>query len=77
MKKYMVFLYTGMISALLDLDHVIMLIKRGIPITLTNIEDGTRLLHLPAFYIAIIYMLITIIIFMLNKKSNFKNNKKI
>jgi len=67
MKKYMVFIYAGMISSLMDLDHSITLIRNGIPITLTNLmEHGSRMLHFPTFYALAIYAIITIIMFVIS-----------
>lgn len=74
MEKYKVFLYSGLISILLDLDHIIMLLREGLPITFYNLEEnGTRLLHLPAFYILAGYAMYATIVFMLSIK---KSNKK-
>ncbi len=76
MKKYMVFIYAGMISALLDLDHLIVLIKEGLPITFYNLEEnGSRLLHFPLFYALAIYAIITIIVFVMSIGKDAENKE--
>lgn len=75
MKKYTVFIYAGMISALLDLDHLIVLIKEGLPITFTTLEEnGSRILHFPLFYALAIYAIITIIIFVMSIGKDAENS---
>lgn len=67
MKKYKVFLYSGLLGMLIDLDHTFMLIKEGLPITLTNMNDnGSRLLHLPILYALAIYATITVIAYIIS-----------
>lgn len=67
MKKYQIFLYAGLLGSLIDIDHVFMLIKEGLPITFYNLEEnGTRLLHFPIFYALAIYAIIMVIIFVIS-----------
>ncbi|MEM4244917.1 MAG: hypothetical protein QW404_00385 [Candidatus Nanoarchaeia archaeon] len=74
MKKYMVFIYSGMISSLMDLDHAITLIREGIPINPTNLmEHGSRMLHFPTLYALATYAIITIIMFVINIGNSTKN----
>lgn len=67
MKKYQVFIYAGLLGSLIDIDHVFMLIKEGLPITFYNLEEnGTRLLHFPIFYALAIYAIIMVILFIIS-----------
>ncbi len=76
MKKYMVFIYAGMISSLMDLDHSITLIREGILINPTNLmEHGSRMMHFPTLYALAIYAIITIIMFVISIGKNAENKE--
>ena len=65
MKYVYVFLYSGLISIIVDLDHFIVLILKDLPINLFNLNFlAGRLLHIP--------LLITLFIIFI---SSIKKNK--
>ena len=65
--KLKVFITAGLLGSLIDIDHVFMLIKEGLPITFTNLEEnGSRLLHFPVFYTLAIYTVIMVILFVMS-----------
>ena len=48
-----IFSICGIVSVLLDLDHVLVLLARGIPITWENLaRNASRPLHLPALVVS-------------------------
>jgi hypothetical protein len=67
MKKYKVFIYAGLLGSLIDVDHIFMLIREGLPITFYNLEEnGSRLLHFPILYTLAIYAIIMVIAFVIS-----------
>ena len=76
--KLKVFITAGLLGSLIDIDHIFMLIKEGLPITFYNLEEnGSRLLHFPVFYALAIYAIIMVILFVMSigKYAGIQKNK--
>jgi hypothetical protein len=74
--KLKMFITAGLMGSLIDIDHIFMLIREGLPITFYNLEEnGSRLLHFPVFYTLAIYAMIMVILFVMSIGNSTKNKE--
>ena len=62
MKKLYVFIYSGLVSVLIDLDHFLVLENRNLPFTLENLNSvAGRPLHIPILIVFFVLFIVSVL----------------
>lgn len=69
MNKYLIIFLICGLTFLIDIDHAVSLIIKGIPLTLENLNsEANRFLHLPALYAFSFYAIFESVRYNIKKK---------